>query len=109
MAQDLNTLLQAFTELNQASREQGKLTPAQLETEVRRLTGELQRALASLTTQLKSGDTPESAYMVEVFQNQVRSIIEQSGLKPEQVIEEGEETEKLSQDVERLKRGPVRT
>ena len=109
MAQELNTLLQAFTELTQASREPGRLTPAQLETEVRKLTGELQRTLASLSTQLKSGDTPESAYMVEVFQTQVRTIMEQSGLKPEQIIEE-EETEQLSQDVELIKRGgPVRT
>ena len=79
MAQDLNTLLQAFTELTQASKE-GRITPAQLETEIRRLTGQLQTALADLTTQLKGGDSPESAYMVELFQAQVRNIIEQQML-----------------------------
>jgi hypothetical protein len=109
MAQDLNTLLQAFTELTQASKE-GRVTPAQLETEVRRLTGELQQALASLTTQLKAGDNPQSAYMMELFSAQVRTIIEQSGLKPMQLDnEEQEESKKLSEDVELLKRGPVRT
>jgi len=108
MAQDLNTLLQAFTELTQASKE-GRITPAQLETEVRRLTGQLQAALADLTTQLKGGDSPESAYMVELFQAQVRNIIEQSGIKPQQLVDEEEESKKLSQDVEMLKRGPVRT
>ena len=108
MAQDLNTLLQAFTELTQASKE-GRITPAQLETEIRRLTGQLQAALADLTTQLKGGNSPESAYMVELFQAQVRNIIEQSGIKPQQLVDEEEESKKLSQDVEILKRGPVRT
>ena len=108
MAQDLNALLQAFTELTQASKE-GRVTPAQLEGEVRRLTGELQQALVSLTTQLKAGDNPESAYMMELFQAQVRTIVEQSGLKPQQLVDEEEESKKLSEDVELLKRGPVRT
>jgi hypothetical protein len=110
MAQDLNSLLQAFTELTQASRQPGKMTREQLEAEVRRLTAELQKTLANLSSQLKSGDTPESAYMVEVFQAQIRNIIDSSGLKGvQQAIEPEEETEQLSQDVEKLKRGPVRT
>jgi hypothetical protein len=109
MAQDLNSLLQAFTELNQAARNPGKMTREQLEAEVRRLTGELQRTLANLTTQLKSGDTPESAYMVELVQSQIRTIIEQAGMKGEQLIDDEEETQRLSQDVEKQKRGPVRT
>jgi hypothetical protein len=108
MAQDLNNLLQAFTELTQSSKE-GKLTPAQLETEIRRLTGELQAALSNLTTQLRGGDSPEGAYMMELFQAQVRNIIEQSGMKPQQLVEDEAETKKLSEEVESLKRGPVRT
>ena len=108
MAQDLNNLLQAFTELTQSSKE-GKLTPAQLETEIRRLTGELQAALSNLTTQLRGGDSPEGAYMMELFQAQVRNIIEQSGMKPQQLVEDEAETKKLSEEVDALKRGPVRT
>jgi hypothetical protein len=108
MAQDLNNLLQAFTELTQASKD-GRLTPAQLETEIRRLTGELQAALANLTSQLRGGDSPEGAYMMELFQAQVRNIIEQSGMKPQQLVEDEAETKKLSEEVESLKRGPVRT
>ena len=108
MAQDLNTLLQAFTELTQASKD-GRITPAQLETEIRRLTGELQAALANLTTQLRGGENPESAYLVELFQAQVRTIIEQAGMKPQQLVDDEAESKKLSQDVEALKRGPVRT
>jgi hypothetical protein len=108
MAQDLNKLLQAFTELTQASKE-GRITREQLEVEVRRLTGELQQSLANLVGQLRAGDSPESAYMMELFQAQVRTIIEQSGMKPTQLVDDEEESKRLSQDVELLKRGSART
>src|SRR5262245_59342991 len=108
MAQDLNTLLQAFKDLAQASREPGKLSPEHIEREVKKLTAELQQTLATMSTQLKAGDSPESAYMVELFQAQIRQVLDQNGLKLDNVIEE-DESEKLSQELAQRKRGPVRT
>lgn len=108
MAQDLNSLLQAFKELAQTAKESGRLSPEQLQSEVKRLTGELQRTLVNLGTQLQSGGSPESAYLMEVFQAQVRTILEQNGMQPEELPEE-EEAEKLSEDLALHKRGHLRT
>ncbi|MBN1205298.1 MAG: hypothetical protein JXB05_10270 [Myxococcaceae bacterium] len=107
MLQDLKALLQELQTLTQAS-QAGQLTPLQLETEVKKATGKLQEKLTGLTTQLNSGDSPESAYLVELFQAQIRMVLEQTGLKAPPIVEE-EESEKLIEDLELRKRGPVRT
>jgi hypothetical protein len=104
MAQDLNTLLQTLKDLTQAAREPGRLSPEQLDAEVRKITRSLQETLATLNTQFQQGTSPETAYMVEVFQQQIHAVLEQSGLAVEKP-DETEETEGLSEDVERLKRG----
>jgi hypothetical protein len=108
MLQDLNALLQELQALTRASQE-GRLTPLQLETAVKKATGQLQQKLTKLTTELQSGDSPESAYMVGLFQAQIQSVLQQSGMKADPALDVEEGAEKLSEDVERLKRGPVRT
>ncbi len=105
MAQDLNTVLQKLQELTQASKEPGRLSPEQLEAEVKKVTGMLQETLANLSTQLLPGASPETAFLLEAFQTQIRTLMEQSGM----VFEKTEETENLSQDLDLIKRGSIRT
>src|SRR5688500_3846262 len=99
MTQDLNALLQKLRELRQAVDEPGRLTPAQLEMEVRRITGTLQQALANLSNQFPQETSPETSYMLQVFQAQVSEVLtnlDQSGLE----AEHSEDSENLSQDLE---------
>lgn len=104
MVEDLTRLLQELKDLTQASREPGGISRKQLESEVKRITGEIQQALSALSTQLQQpGVPPETAYLVEVFRSQIRMVLEQSGLTSDQI--EGEDSEELSEDLKKLKRG----
>jgi ATP/maltotriose-dependent transcriptional regulator MalT len=104
---DLNTILQELQALNQAS-QAGRLTPDKLKGEVMRVTGKLQRALATLNTQLPPGASAETNYMMELFQSQIRTVLEASGIAPraEELVEpEAEEAEQLTEDLKQRKRG----
>lgn len=105
MSQNLNTLLQAFQALTQAAKEPGRLSREQLEAEVKKLTGALQETLAGLGTELQQGASPQSALLVDLFQAQLMSVLQQSGL----TIEKTEEMKKLSEELTLLKRGFIRS
>ncbi len=105
MAQDLNTLLKALQVLAAAAKEPGRLTPEQLEAEVRKLTGALQETLADLGSQLGPGGSAQSALLVDVFKTQLVSVLQQSGLTSEKT----DEMKKLSDELDKLKRGFIRS
>src|SRR6185503_3252640 len=104
MAQDLNTLLQALQVLAAAAKEPGRLTPEQLEAEVRKLTGALQETLANLGAQLGPAGSAQAALLVDAFKMQLVSVMEQSGLTPEKT----DEMKKL-RELDKLKRGFIRS
>jgi hypothetical protein len=103
---DLNTILRELQELTQAS-QAGRLTGDKLKGEVMKVTGKLQRALVNLNTQLPPGASEETSYMMELFQSQIRTVLEASGLAPppEEVAPEAEDAEALSEDLRQRKRG----
>ncbi|MDY7226527.1 hypothetical protein [Hyalangium rubrum] len=105
MAQDLNTLLKALQELTSAAKEPGRLTPQQLEAEVKKITGALQETLASLSTQLGPGASAQSALLVDAFKAQLVTMLQQSGV----TIEKTDEMKKLGEELEKLKRGFIRS
>jgi hypothetical protein len=105
MAQDLNTLLKALQVLAAAAKEPGRLTPEQLEAEVRKLTGALQETLANLSTQLGPAGSAQSALLVDAFKMQLGTVLQQSGLAPEKT----DEMKKLSEELDMLKRGIIRS
>jgi hypothetical protein len=104
--QDLNTLLQELQALTQAS-QAGRLTRDRLKSEVVKVTGKLQRVLATLNTQLPPGASAETSYLMEVFQEQIRTVLAASGLAPPQAEPEpeAEDAEALSEDLRQRKRG----
>lgn len=105
MAQDLESLLKSLQELTRAAKEPGRLSREQLEAEVRRVTVALQEMLTQVGGQLQATGTPATASLVEVFKSQLHSVIRDSGLAGEQT----EEMKKLSEELERLKRGFIRS
>jgi hypothetical protein len=105
MAQDLDTLLKSLQELTRAAKEPGRLSREQLEAEVRRVTQALQEMLMSLGGQLQATGTPATAALVEVFRAQVMTALRDSGL----AVEQTDEMKKLSEELERLKRGYIRS
>ncbi|MCP3139306.1 hypothetical protein [Pyxidicoccus xibeiensis] len=105
MAQDLNSLLESLRQLTQAAKEPGRLSREQLEHEVRRVTAALGELLTQLGGQLQSTASPASAALVEVFQSQLATVLQQNGMVPEQ----SEEMKKLGAELERLKRGYIRS
>lgn len=104
--QDLNALLRELQALTQASRE-GQISTEKLKSEVMKVTGRLQRALTTLNTQIPEGATEETSYLMEVFQAQIRTVLEKSGLAPpaDEPAPEPEEAEALSEDLRQRKRG----
>jgi uncharacterized protein YdhG (YjbR/CyaY superfamily) len=95
--------LQALTQASQA----GRLTGERLKGEVMKVTGKLQRALATLNTQLPPEASEETNYMMELFQSQIRTVLEASGLAPraDEIEPEAEDAEELSEDLKQRKRG----
>lgn len=104
MAQDLNSLLKSLQELTQAA-QAGRLSRTELEAEVRKVTLSLQEVLTQLGGQLQATASPATATLVEVFRSQLASVIQQSGLEPEQ----SDEMKKLGEELTRLKRGFIRS
>lgn len=104
MAQDLDTLLKSLQELTRAAKEPGRLTREQLAEEVRKVTASLQEVLLNLGSQI-SKDSPATAALVEVFKSQLNTVLQQNGLEMEQT----DEMKKLSSELERLKRGYIRS
>jgi hypothetical protein len=106
--QDLNTILRELQALTAAS-SSGQISREKLKAEVMRVTGKLQRTLANLNTQLPPGASAETSYLMEVFQAQIRTVLEASGLAPrntEPVVEEEvEDAEALNEDLQQRKRG----
>ncbi len=105
MAQDLDTLLKSLQELTRAAKEPGRLTREQLAEEVRKVTASLQGVLLNLGSQIQSQGSPETAALVEVFKSQLNVVLQQSGLG----LEQTDEMKKLSSELERLKRGYIRS
>lgn len=105
MAQDLDTLLKSLQELTRAAKEPGRLTREQLEAEVARVTRALGELLSSLGGQLQATGSPATAALVEVFRSQISEALKDSGLAMEQT----DEMKKLSAELERLKRGYIRS
>ncbi|MCY1019684.1 hypothetical protein [Pyxidicoccus sp. MSG2] len=104
MAQDLNSLLQSLQELTRAAKE-GRLSRAELEVEVRKVTLALQEVLTRLGGQLQATASPGTASLVEVFRSQLATVLQQNGVEMEQT----DEMKKLSEELERLKRGFIRS
>ena len=104
MAQDLNSLLQTLQALNTAA-QQGKLTREQLEAEVKRMTVGVKEALANLDQQLPPEAAGMSSVLVDVFRTQLGVILEATGL----TLDESEEMQKLSEELELIKRGYIRS
>jgi len=104
MAQDLNTLLKALQALATGAKE-GRFTPEQLEAEVRKITGALQETLENLGSQLGPAGSAQSALLVDAFKAQLGTVLQQSGFEPEKT----EEMKKLSEELELLKRGIIRS
>lgn len=104
MAQDLNSLLKSLQALNTAA-QQGKLTREQLEAEVKRMTVGVKEALANLDKELPPEVAGMSAVMVDLFKAQMGVILEATGL----TLDESEEMQKLSQELEMIKRGYIRS
>ncbi|MFL5343797.1 MAG: hypothetical protein ACJ8AT_03350 [Hyalangium sp.] len=104
MAQDLNSLLKALQALNTAA-QQGKLTREQLETEVKQMTVGVKEALANLDKELPPEAAGMSAVMVDLFRTQLGVILEATGL----TLDESEEMQKLSAELEMIKRGYIRS
>ena len=105
MAQDLDSLLKSLQELTRAAKEPGRLSRAELEVEVRKVTVALQQVLMQLGGQLQTKGSPETASLVEVFRSQLATVLQQNGLEMEQT----DEMKKLSEELERLKRGFIRS
>lgn len=105
MAQDLDTLLKSLEELTRAAKEPGRLTREQLAEEVRKVTASLQEVLMGLGSQLQSKGSPATVALVEVFKSQLTAVLQQHGLGMEQT----DEMKKLSSELERLKRGYIRS
>jgi hypothetical protein len=105
MAQNLDTLLKSLQELTQAAKEPGRLTRTQLEEEVRKVTASLQEVLQDLGSQLQSTGIPVQAALMEVFNSQLAAVLQQNGLG----VEQTDEVKKLSAELERLKRGYIRS
>lgn len=105
MAQDLNTLLQALEALNRAAQEPGKLSREQIEAEVLRLTQSVKATIAELGRQLPPELLGASAVLVDLFQSQVGTILEASGVD----VERSEEMKKLSTELDMLKRTFIRS
>ena len=104
MAQDLNSLLKSLQALNTAA-QQGKLTREQLEAEIKRMTVGVKEALANLDKQLPPEAAGMSAMMVDLFKTQLGVILEATGLS----LDETEEMQKLSEELEMIKRGYIRS
>jgi hypothetical protein len=104
MAQDLNSLLKSLQELTRAAQE-GRLSRAELEVEVRKVTVALQQVLTQLGGQLQANASPGTASLVEVFRSQLATVLQQNGVEMEQT----DEMKKLSEELERLKRGYIRS
>ncbi|WP_164015270.1 hypothetical protein [Pyxidicoccus trucidator] len=105
MAQDLESLLKSLQELTRAAKEPGRLSREQLEAEVRKVTLALQEMLTQVGGQLQATGTPAAASLVEVFKSQLNTVMRESGLAMEQT----EEMKKLGEELERLKRGFIRS
>ncbi len=107
MAQDLDTLLKSLQELTRAAKEPGRLSREQLAEEVRKVTASLQDVLLGLGSQLQAQGSPASAALVEVFKSQLLAVMQQNGLATD--LEQTDEMKKLSAELERLKRGYIRS
>jgi hypothetical protein len=105
MPQDLNALLQSLQELNRAAQQPGQLTREQLEEEVRRMTGAVKEALSDLGNRLPPEAAGAPAMLVDLFKDQLGSLLEAEGLP----AEESEEMKKLSSELDLLKRGFIRS
>ncbi|QSQ22831.1 hypothetical protein JY651_48370 [Pyxidicoccus parkwayensis] len=105
MAQDLNSLLKSIQELTQAAKEPGRLSRAELEAELRKVTLSLKDVLMQLGGQLQATGSPAAAVLVEVFRTQLTEALQQSGLD----LEQTDEMKKLREELELLKRGYIRS
>ncbi|MBZ4416198.1 hypothetical protein [Myxococcus sp. RHSTA-1-4] len=105
MAKDLDSLLKSLQELTRAAKEPGRLSREQLEVEVRKVTLALRDMLTSLGGQLQATGSPATASLVEVFRSQLMTALKDSGLD----VEKTDEMKKLGEELERLKRGFIRS
>ncbi|NMO14651.1 hypothetical protein HPC49_09325 [Pyxidicoccus fallax] len=105
MAQDVESLLKSLQELTRAAKEPGRLSREQLEAEVRKVTLALNDVLSQLGGQLQATGSPATASLVEVFRSQLTTTLRESGLD----VEQTDEMKKLSAELERLKRGFIRS
>ncbi|WP_224370267.1 hypothetical protein [Hyalangium versicolor] len=103
--QDLNKLLKALEELNRSAQTPGKLTRQQVEAEVLRLTAAVKTALADLASQLPPEAAGASAVLVDLFKNQLGTLLESSGL----IVDQSPEMKKLAAELEMLKRSFIRS
>ncbi|RKH50077.1 hypothetical protein [Corallococcus llansteffanensis] len=105
MAQDLDTLLKSLQALTQAAQQPGRLSRAQLEDEVGRMTVALRETLEELTRQLPAHLAPTSALLVEAVRSQLSGMLQQGGTD----VAPTEKTQQLRQELELLKRGFIRS
>ena len=106
MAQDLDTLLKSLQALTQAAQQPGRLSRAQLEGEVGRMTVALRETLEELTRQLPAHLAPTSALLVEAVRSQLSGMLQQQGGTD---VAPTEKTQQLRQELELLKRGFIRS
>jgi hypothetical protein len=103
MAQDLDSLLKKLEDLNRAAKA-GGLPREQLEAHVKQITLAVKEAMQNIGEQLPPELAGASGVLVDVFKAQLGTILQQSGLE----LQESEEMQKLSEELELIKRSFVR-
>jgi hypothetical protein len=105
MAQDLDTLLKKLEDLNRATKAPGGVPREQLEAQVRQITIAVKEALNDIGNQLPPELAGASGLLVDVFKAQLGAILQHSGLE----LQESEEMQKLSEELELIKRSYIRS
>lgn len=104
MAQDLDSLLKKLEDLNRAAKA-GGIPRDQLEEQVKQITVAVKKAMQEVTNQLPPELAGASGVLVDVFKAQLGAILQQSGLE----LQESEEMQKLSEELELIKRSYIRS
>jgi hypothetical protein len=104
MAQDLDSLLKKLEDLNRAAKA-GGIPRDQLEEQVKQITVAVKKAMQEIGNQLPPELAGASGVLVDVFKAQLGAILQQSGLE----LQESEEMQKLSEELELIKRSFIRS